>query len=79
MTKTAWRTALVRTRRGARSVLTALQRAVAGIDGGDVLLVVGLILVTCGLWDISRPAALVTVGAVLIWIALPPRSPFLRG
>lgn len=50
----------------------------AGCDRADVLVVLALLLISCGLWEVSRAAALAVPGVVLLWLALPPRPPFVR-
>jgi hypothetical protein len=40
-----------------------------------VTFVVGLLLVGVGLSQLSKPAAFIVDGAILIWIALPPAAP----
>lgn len=53
--------------------------AIAGIVGVDeLLLVVGLVLITAGLWPVLDAVAFAVPGAVVLWIALPQRSPFVH-
>jgi len=42
----------------------------------EILLILGVLLVAAGCWFLRWPLALVVVGIVLVWIALPPRLPF---
>lgn len=49
---------------------------VARVERRDVVILSGLLLVIGGLWGVSRPAALVVPGAVLLWLSLPMRPPF---
>lgn len=52
----------------------------SSVDLADLLVLAGLVLIVAALWDVSRPAALGIPGVVLVWIALPPRPPFvMRG
>ena len=44
----------------------------------DVLLVAGLAMLFAGFWLWHAPAALIVVGAILVWFALPPRQPFIE-
>lgn len=45
----------------------------------DLGLVVGVGLVGYGLWGVSPPVSLAVVGAIVLWVCLPPRAPFIRG
>lgn len=47
-------------------------------DWHDAVLVCGLAATCGGLWMIWEPLALVAAGAVILWMALPPRGPFIR-
>jgi len=42
----------------------------------ELALVTGLVLVAIGFWDLWRPGAFLVPGAVLLWLALPARYPF---
>lgn len=42
----------------------------------EILVAVGLALVTVGLWPVAGRSALVVPGLVLLWIALPQRVAF---
>lgn len=58
----------------------AVWQAITAVIGADELLVVaGLGLLTAGLWPIVQESALIAPGLVLLWIALPQRTPFLAG
>lgn len=59
-----------------RNVCTAVAGAIE-CEKDDVLILVGLALVSVGLWHVWRPLALVVAGAVLLWVFLPPRPPFI--
>lgn len=61
--------------------VSAAGRAVAAEIGRDELfLVAGLGLVGYGLWLTPwQPAAFIVPGVALVWMALPPRHPFLIG
>ena len=41
----------------------------------ELVLVVGLLLLSTGLAQIYRPAAFIVPGAILIWLAIPPAQP----
>lgn len=58
----------------AHRVLSALRSAV-GLD--EVLLVSGLVMITVSLWPIAGRLALLAPGAVITWIVLPTRAPFI--
>ena len=60
--------------RGVAGLFDALPFA---ITARDILLTAGLAMVFAGLWEWSRPAALVVTGGILVWFALPPRQPFI--
>ena len=47
------------------------------IELGDVLTVLGLVLLGVGLWRVSPAAGLAVPGAVLLFYALPSRPPFI--
>lgn len=69
-----------------RALLTAvLSRARRGLElvksfiGPDEFaLVGGLIFIGVGLWNLWRPGVFIVPGAVLVWIALPERKPFIE-
>jgi len=42
----------------------------------EILLILGVLLMAAGCWFLWWPLALVVVGVVCVWIALPPRLPF---
>ena len=60
-------------------MFSKIRAVVSEIDGHDCILVLGLVLIGVGLWSILPGVALASVGAVLVWIALPARPPFLKG
>lgn len=43
----------------------------------EALLLAALGLVGWGLWQVSPSAACVVTGAVVLWIVVPPRGPFI--
>lgn len=44
----------------------------------ELALVGGLVLIGVGLWNLWRPGVFIVPGAVLVWIALPERKPFIE-
>ena len=42
----------------------------------EILLIIALLMVAGGCWFVWWPAALIVPGAVLLWLALPSRQPF---
>ena len=44
----------------------------------EALLLLGLILLTAGLWPVLHRGALSAPGVVLLWIALPSRTRFVE-
>lgn len=44
----------------------------------DVGVVIGTGFVVAGCWRVSEAAALIVIGVTLLWVALPPRAPFVR-
>lgn len=52
---------------------------ISHVDQREVLVFAGLALIWLGLRDVSSAAALAIPGAVLVWLALPPRPPFIGG
>lgn len=56
-----------------RKALTAI---VAGIGLDEVLFVVALLLLAAGLWSLVGWPALIAPGAILLWVTLPTRRPF---
>lgn len=68
------RKALVAVQLGARRAIAAISNEV-GRD--ELFLGVGLGLLGYGLWLTPwSPAAFIVPGAALVWMALPPRKPF---
>lgn len=59
--------------------LARARQLATSIDKADVLLLIGLGLLSSGLWQVSTAAALAVPGALLVWLALPSRPPFLNG
>jgi hypothetical protein len=49
---------------------------VIGVD--EVGLIAALLLIAVGFWDLWRPGAFLVPGAVLLWIWLPVRKPFVH-
>lgn len=57
--------------------LASLRKAIAGAIGLDeIVLTVALTLLTIALWPWAGRSALALPGAVLLWIAMPSRAPF---
>lgn len=48
--------------------------AAIGVD--EVLLVVALLLIAAGMWQVWKPGAYLVPGIVLLWIVLPARAAF---
>lgn len=48
-----------------------------GLERDELLVIAGLLLVVRGLWLAWRPGAFLFPGLVILWIALPPRDPFI--
>lgn len=65
-----------RLRRAWRSV--ADLASATDFDREDLMIVLGLACFGAGVWMVSRPAALIAVGAVLLWAFLPSRPPFVE-
>lgn len=58
--------------------LKAFGRWVASLVGRDELvLCIGLSLIAVGFWDWWRPGVALVPGALLVWIAMPVRQPFI--
>lgn len=57
-------------------VRAALRWIPREIGSDEILIGAGLGLIAAGLWDVWRPGALIVPGAVLVWIGLPQRAPF---
>ncbi|MGE0363359.1 MAG: hypothetical protein AB7R67_21785 [Vicinamibacterales bacterium] len=71
------RNAWVRTKLTAAAVRAGVAREV-GRD--ELFLTAGLALLGYGLWLTPwAPAAFIVPGGVLVWMALPPRRPFVVG
>lgn len=49
------------------------------VGGREVMIAAGLLLIWWGFREVSPPAALGIPGAVLVWMALPSRPPFIGG
>ena len=56
-----------------RRALTILRRE---IDADVLLLVLALTLIAVGFWNWVRPLSFIVPGAVLLWISIPARRPF---
>lgn len=50
-------------------------RSLVGVD--EVVLAVGVLLLTVGLWHLVGAAALIAPGLLAVWLALPTRRPFI--
>lgn len=63
-----------------RSWLSAFARllgqAIAAIGVDVLVLILGLVMVTVGLWPWIGRGALLVPGVVLTWLSLPSRLPF---
>lgn len=64
-------------------MITRLRRTVAAwlahaLDKEDALTLLGLLLVSGGLWAWSHPLAVIVPGVILLWMFLPPRPPFVE-
>ena len=60
-----------------RSALRLAGAAIAReIGREELVLCAGLALVAGGFWLVWTPGALLAPGAVLVWLSLPPRRPF---
>lgn len=66
------------TRRFLAAFVDGFRSVVKGFDITDVLSLVGLALVGIGIWQLSQPIALIVVGALILWYALPARPPFIQ-
>jgi hypothetical protein len=60
-----------------KRVLSSAQAIAAAVDRADVVVLLGLLLIGLGFWDVSRPVALGVPGAVLVWFGLPTRPRFI--
>jgi hypothetical protein len=47
------------------------------VGANEIYIGAGLVLVSIGCWLVWRPAAFLVPGAVLLWMALPARLPFI--
>ena len=66
-------------RRKVGALIVRAFAAVASEFGRDeVYLGAGLLLIAYGCWDLWRPGSFLAPGGVLLWIALPCRSPFIE-
>lgn len=61
-----------------RAVSGALTIVATAIDKEDLLTLVGLVLVASGLWYVSRAAALILPGLILLWMFIPTRPPWIE-
>lgn len=64
-------------------MITRLRRTVAAwlvhaLDKDDALTLLGLLLVSGGLWAWSHALAAIVPGVILLWVFLPPRPPFVE-
>lgn len=70
----------------ARSLLEGSRRAVQATAGwladalglDELLFGAGLLLIGVGMWRVWQPGAFIIPGAILVWISLPQRKPFLE-
>ena len=58
-----------------RKVLTAIAAAVQS-NANEIAVGLGLSLITVGLWPLAGFSALIPTGAVIVYLALPSRLPF---
>lgn len=42
----------------------------------DLVVTIGLVCLTVGVWTFVGAGSLIAPGAILLWYALPPRPPF---
>jgi hypothetical protein len=60
-----------------KGLLTRLCNAiVAAIWPDELLLAIGLVLLTVGLWPLLAQVALIAPGVVLVWMTVPTRARF---
>lgn len=70
---------LMRLRATLRTSSARVHRAVRSVIGVDeALLLTGVGLIVVALWPVLGRLTLVIPGAVIVWLALPPRLPFLH-
>jgi hypothetical protein len=60
-----------------RRSAAALAGVGSAVGAEEILLVLGLALLTVGLWPVVGVSALVVPGVVLIWLVLPSRAAFI--
>ncbi len=58
-------------------VTRSLWRTVRDVDIEEVLCAVSLVLIGFAFWDVCRPLSFGIPGFVILWVALPPRPPFI--
>lgn len=59
-----------------QGVRGALARARAAIGLDDLVLLLALLLLAVGFWQVWTPGAFIVPGLVLLWLVLPSRAPF---
>lgn len=55
----------------------AFAALVGAVGADEAVLVCGLAAVTAGVWAVLGAAALAVPGAVLVWVSVPSRRPFI--
>lgn len=53
------------------------KRLASELDRTTIVLALGVILIAIGCWECWKPAALLVPGAILTWLTLPARVPFI--
>lgn len=80
--RNAWLELKLRLRRWRVGVRTSVALAALAVSheigATEVACLIGLVLVWLGLAQVSRAAADVVVGAVILWMAVPPRPPLIH-
>lgn len=61
-------------RQRSRAMWAAI-RSVIGLD--ECLLILALVLVGIGFWQIWKPGAFLVTGLVLLWLTIPSRASFI--
>lgn len=56
-------------------IRAALARGWSAISLDDLVLVLALVLLAVGFWQVWTPGAFIVPGLVLLWLVLPSRAP----